>query len=83
MFQTVRSMSPTQVEDLVGRRGDGGRLVREPQAADAGPAPLRADHDAIPLVDDPLRALGRLDMELRILRQLGERRVIALDGCAM
>ena len=63
-----------QSEDLVGDRGDGSWIVRDSQMADAGPAPLGADRDAVPVVDDPLRTLGRVDMKVGILRELGQRR---------
>ena len=84
MFQKVRSMSPTQPEDLAGGRGDRSRLVRDSQAADAGPAPLRADRDAVPVVDDPLGALGRLEVEAPGPPRVGRApSSCARTGCAM
>jgi len=49
-----------QTENLAGGRCDIGGVGREPQVADTGPAPLGSDHDAIPLVENPDGALGRL-----------------------
>ena len=81
-FQMVLSMSPTNPRISPVAAATAAAIVRESQVTDARPAPLRPDHDAVPVVEDPLRALGRVDVEIRILRELGERRSHRA-GCAM
>ena len=83
-FQIVRSMSPTspRISPVAARTAAGSSANRRWQT----PAQRRSEPivTQIPLVDDPLGALGRLDVEVRVLCELGERRSSrsSLTGCA-
>ena len=65
-----RGDAPNEVEDLLHRTLEQARLLREAQAADSGPPPLRFDQHAEPLVRNTLALLRREEKEVGILRKI-------------